>query len=123
MSNILEELLDKNLKINVIQEDDLRLIIQDHEQENDCWESNLKVLKTVLNDLSSGYIEKITDDPAITEKIALLLLEFVGQYIKDINYMHDFSKQSNFDVINLFMDVYKNNSIHPEYKTFLSKYK
>lgn len=123
MSNILEELLDKNMKIDFIQEDDLRLIIQDHEQENESWESNLKVIKTLINGLTSGHIEKITDDLAIKEKIALLLLEFVGQYIKDINYMHDFSKQSNFEILNFFMDFYKSVSIPPEYQSFVRKYK
>lgn len=123
MDNFLNEILKKDVPVNIIQSNDLRLIIQDDNLNNDGWESSIKVFILLLDHLSSGFIEKDTEDSEITDKITFLLIDLIGDYIRYTTPYYDFSNKTNFDVLSYFINFYTENKIHPDFISFINKYK
>ncbi|QPW51898.1 hypothetical protein G9298_30165 (plasmid) [Bacillus thuringiensis] len=80
MGNVLKEFIKMDKPINVIQGNDIRIIIQDDE-ENLWWESNVKAIKHLIDNLDVSAIKKDTQDCNADVKILILLLDILGNLV------------------------------------------
>lgn len=119
----LEDLLKKPITL-LLQNEDLKLIVQDdNDNDNASWETLIEVVKLTLGSLSSGYIEKESEDPAIADKIALLLFDLMGDYIRNTSYEWDYPDKTNLEVATYFNEIYTKENIPSEFLKFVEKYK
>ncbi|MCW9134656.1 hypothetical protein OF830_28315 [Bacillus paramycoides] len=124
--NFLNDVLKPNIPVNLIQEKDIRVVIQNDNVQNDGWESNIKAIKVLIDSLPVGFIEKDTEDFLIREKIAFLLLDSIGELLKDSGIGEVFGdKKNNIEEISSFLEMasdYKWESSF-DFQAFIKSYK
>jgi hypothetical protein len=116
--------LKENVPVNLIQGDDIRVIVQDDDTQNEAWESDIKAIKLLIDMIPIDFIEKHTEEPLIREKIILLLLNCIGEFLKDY-YIVDFSReQDNIETIHYFLEVVNKEmaQYNTEFKKFIQRY-
>ncbi|MGR5965321.1 hypothetical protein ACT7DB_17715 [Bacillus cereus] len=63
--NVLNDILKPNIPVNIIQDRDMRIVVQNDNIQNDGWESNVKAIKVMLDSLPISFIQKDTEDVSI----------------------------------------------------------
>ncbi|MGG2093121.1 hypothetical protein AB1283_10460 [Bacillus sp. S13(2024)] len=103
--NILNDLLKQNTPINFIEDKDIRVVIQDDDIRNEGWQSDIKAIKLLIDELPVGFIQKDTEDFLINEKIAFLLLNSIAELLKDNDSIGFLRNKSNMEVISYFIEL------------------
>lgn len=124
--NFLNNVLKPNIPVHIIQEEDMRIVVQNNNIQNEGWESNIKAIKVMLDSLPIGFIEKDTEDFSIRDKIVYLLLNSIGELLKStgIGQVQN-AKDNNLEEIRFFLEMvndYKWES-DSEFQAFLKRYK
>ncbi|MEC2257871.1 hypothetical protein [Bacillus cereus] len=124
--NVLNDILKPNIPVNIIQDGDMRIVVQNDNIQNESWESDLKAIKVMLDSLPIGFIQKDTEDVSIRDKIVFLLLDSIGELLKGTGIGHIQNKNDNYlEEIRFFLqmvDDYKWET-DSEFQAFLKQYK
>lgn len=124
--NFLNDVLKQNIPVNIIQEEEMRIVVQNNNIQNEGWESNIKAIKVMLDSLPIGFIEKDTEDFSIRDKIVYLLLDSIGELLKGTGIGQVQNAKDNYlEEIRFFLEMvndYKWES-DSEFQAFLKRYK
>ncbi|EJQ21027.1 hypothetical protein [Bacillus cereus] len=124
--NVLNDVLKPNIPVNIIQDEDIRIVVQNDNIQNEGWESNIKAIKSLLDSLPIGFIEKDTEDFSIRDKIVFLLLDSIGELLKGTGIGQVQNNNGNYlEEIRFFLqmiDDYKWET-DLEFEAFLKRYK
>lgn len=82
MIDLFKDILKSTKPIDVIGGKDIRIIIQDDE-DNLAWESKIKAILEILNHIPVEFIQETYDEPFVTERISLVLLDSIGSFLKE----------------------------------------
>lgn len=124
--NVLNDILKPNIPVNIIQDGDMRIVVQNDNIQNDGWESNVKAIKVMLDSLPISFIQKDTEDVSIREKIVFLLLNSIGELLNDTGIGHIQNKNDNYlEEIRFFLEMVNDYKWEAdlEFQTFLKQYK
>lgn len=124
--NVLNDILKPNIPVNIIQDGDMRIVVQNDNIQNDGWESNIKAIKVMLDSLPVSFIQKDTEDVSIREKIVFLLLNSIGELLNDTGIGHIQNKNDNYlEEIRFFLEMVNDYKWETdlEFQTFLKQYK
>ncbi|EJQ86865.1 hypothetical protein IGW_05340 [Bacillus cereus ISP3191] len=124
--NVLNDILKPNIPVNIIQDGDMRIVVQNDNIQNDGWESNIKAIKVMLDSLPISFIQKDTEDVSIREKIVFLLLNSIGELLNDTGIGHIQNKNDNYlEEIRFFLEMVNDYKWETdlEFQTFLKQYK
>ncbi|PEO23980.1 hypothetical protein [Bacillus toyonensis] len=124
--NVLNDVFKPNIPVNIIQDEDMRIVVQNDNIQNERWESNIKAVKVMLDSLPIGFIEKDTEDLSIRDKIVFLLLDSIGELLKGTGIGQVQNNNDNYlEEIRFFLqmvDDYKWET-DSEFQAFLKQYK
>lgn len=123
--NVLNDLLKQNTPINFIEDKDIRVVIQDNDIQNEGWQSNVKAIKLLIDELPVGFIQKDTEDLLINEKIAFLLLNSIAELLKDNDSIGFIRNKNNMEVIRYFIELVSDEKweSNPAFQEFIKSYK
>ncbi|RJS61753.1 hypothetical protein [Bacillus sp. PK3_68] len=117
--------LKAGIPVNIIQDESLRVIIQDDDLKNDGWESSIRAIKLLIDTLPIDFIEKDTEDSLISEKISLFILDCVDRLLTDRDIASLVSNKSNVEATSHFAKLVSEERLlnNIEFKNFLYRYK
>ncbi|MED1569615.1 hypothetical protein [Bacillus paramycoides] len=122
--NLFNDLLKQNTPINFIEDKDIRIVIQDDDIRNKGWQSDVKAIKLLIDELPVGFIQKDTEDFLINEKITFLLLNSIAELLKDNDSIGFLRNKNNMEVIRYFIELVSDEKweSNPAFQGFIKHY-
>lgn len=117
-------ILEENIPCTLIQEEDIKLIIQDQNLESSILDTYIKTIKILIDSIPVGFIQKDTEDFNISNKISFVIIEIVGEFLRSTDSTPFYKEKTNLEAVLSFLGfLIDSQNFDPEFIEFVAKYR